>query len=64
MTLNAVPVVVIPRRFQGRRGARVEIDTRFSVCIAVSAEALRFLAGLAVRLLALATISLAEVAAA
>ena len=36
----------------------------FSVCIAVIAEALRFLAGGAVRRLAPATISWAEVAAA
>jgi hypothetical protein len=51
-------------RCQGRRGKRLALGIRFSVCIAVIAEALRFLAGAAVRRLAPSTISLAEVAAA
>jgi hypothetical protein len=51
-------------RCQGRRGKRLALGIRLSVCIAVIAEALKLLAGLAVRLLALATISLAEVMAA
>jgi hypothetical protein len=52
------------RRCQGRLFGRLALGIRFSVCIAVNAEALRFLAGAAVRRLAPSTISLAEVAAA
>jgi hypothetical protein len=51
------PLFGAQSRCQGRRGKRLVLGIRFSVCIVVIAEALKYLAGLAVKLLALATIS-------
>jgi hypothetical protein len=51
-------------RCQGRRGVRLARGIRSSVCLALRAEVVKALAGFAVRLWALATISLAEFAAA
>ena len=57
---------VLPRKphGQGRRCQRPALGIKSSVCLALRAEVVKLLAGFAVRLLALATISLAEVAAA